>query len=48
MLGITVEVLPYAHEQHISVLKHIVHVECGCGKQFEEAVSLNNDIMTSF
>ncbi len=38
---------PYAHGQHINVLKHFVHVKCACGKQFELAVSLNHDVMTS-
>ncbi len=40
--------LTYGHEQHINVLKHIVYVNYGCGKQFEVGVSLNHDIMTSF
>ncbi len=40
--------LPYAHGQHINVLKHFVYVQCGCRKQFEVAVSLNHDVMTSF
>ncbi len=40
--------LPYAHGQHMNVLKHFVYVYCECRKQFEEAVSLNHDIMTSF
>jgi hypothetical protein len=30
------------------VLKHFVYVQYGCGKQFEVAVSLNHDIITSF
>ncbi len=38
----------YANGQHINVLKHFVHVFDGCGKQFELAVSLNHDIITSF
>ncbi len=33
---------------NIDVLKHCVHVEYGCGKQFEIAVTLNHDVMTSF
>jgi hypothetical protein len=40
--------LPYAHGQHIKVLKYFVHDLCVCGKQFELAVSLNHGIMTSF
>ncbi len=38
----------YAHRQHIDRLKHFLCVLCGCWKQFEELVSLNNDIMISF
>jgi hypothetical protein len=40
--------LPYAHGQHIKVLKHILFVLCGYGKQFELAATLNNDVMTFF
>ena len=40
--------LPYAYGQHINVLKHIVYVQDRCRKQFELAVSLNHDAMTSF
>ena len=36
------------NEQHMNVLKHFVYVQYGCGKQFEVAVSLNHDVMTSF
>ncbi len=45
---IYLRLMPYAHGQHINVLKHFVYVQCGCRKQFEVAVSLNYDIMTSF
>ncbi len=38
----------YANGQHIDVFKHCLYVEYGCGKQFEVAVSLNHDIVTSF
>ncbi len=34
--------------QHTNVLKHCVYVLYGCRKQFEVAVSLNHDVMTSF
>jgi hypothetical protein len=34
--------------QHINVLKHFVNVKDEWGKQFEVAVSLNHDIITSF
>jgi hypothetical protein len=30
------------------VLKHLVYVKYICGKQFELAVSLNHDVMSSF
>jgi hypothetical protein len=43
-----VRLLPYAYGQHINVLKYFELVLYGCGKQFEVAVSLNHDIMTSF
>ncbi len=38
----------YAYGHHINVLKHFVNVKHGWWKQFEVAVSLNHDIMTSF
>ncbi len=47
-VGICVRLLPHDHGQHINVLKHFVYVLCGCRKQFELAVSLNYDVMTSF
>jgi hypothetical protein len=37
-----------AYGQHINVLKYFVNVKDGWGKQFELAVSLKHDIMTSF
>ena len=46
-----VRLLLYSYdEHHINLLKHLVYVQDGCGKQFEVAVtvSLNHDIMTSF
>ncbi len=42
-----VRLILYAYEQHINVLKHFVYVWYGGGKQFEVAISLNHDIMTS-
>ena len=38
----------YSHGQHINVLKHFVYVSHGYRKQFEVAVSLNHDVITSF
>ncbi len=43
-----VRLLPYAYEQHINVFKCFVNVLDGWGKQFEVAVSLNHEVMTSF
>ena len=43
-----VRLILYAHVYHINVLNHFVYVQYGCGKQFEVAVSLNLDIITSF
>ena len=37
-----------AYGQCINVLKHFVDVKDGWRKQFEVAVSLKHDIMTSF
>jgi hypothetical protein len=37
-----------AYGQHINVLKHFVNVNNGWGKQFELAISLKHDIVTSF
>jgi hypothetical protein len=34
--------------QYINLLTHFVYVLYGWGKQFEVAVSLNHDVMTSF
>jgi hypothetical protein len=36
------------HGQHINVLKRFLHILLGCGKQFEVAVSLKHETMTSF
>ncbi len=45
---IYLRLMTYAHGQHINVINHFVYVQCGCRKQFDVAVSLNYDIMTSF
>ncbi len=44
----TVRVNPYAHSQHIKVLKHIVYIQYGCGMQSEASCSLNHDTPASF
>jgi hypothetical protein len=40
--------LPYAYGQHVNVSKHFFNIYDGWVKQFEVAVSLNHDLMTSF
>ena len=45
----SVRVNPYAHPQHIKVLKHIVCILYGCGLQFEASCSsINHDTTSSF
>ncbi len=44
----SVRVTPYAHSQHIKVLKHIVYIQYGCGMQSEASCSLNHDTPVSF
>jgi hypothetical protein len=44
----SVRVNPYAHLQHIKVLKHIVCILYGCGLQSEASCSINNDTTSSF
>ena len=39
---------PYAHPQHMKVLKHIVYFQYGCGMQSVVAYSLNHDTTMSF
>ena len=43
-----VRLLSYAHGQHINMLKHFVCFKYRCKKQFEVAISLNHDLLTSF
>ncbi len=43
----SVRVHPYAHPQHIKVLKHFVYIQYGCGMQSMGVWSLNHDIATS-
>ena len=43
----TVRVGPYAHPQHIKVLKHCVYILHGCGMHSKQVWSLNHDITTS-
>ena len=39
---------PYAHSQHMKVLKHFMHIEYGCGMKSVVVYSLNHDTRTSF
>jgi hypothetical protein len=39
---------PYAHPQHLKVLKHFVYIQYGCGMQSMGVWSLNNDTATSY
>jgi hypothetical protein len=39
---------PYAHPQHMKVLKHLIYIQYGCGKQSAGVYSLNHDTTTSF
>ena len=34
---------PYAHPQHLKVLKHFLYIQYGCGMQSMGVCSLNND-----
>jgi hypothetical protein len=44
----SVRVDPYAHSQHIKVLKLFIYIYYGCGMQSTGVWSLNYDITTSF
>ncbi len=44
----SVRVHPYAHPQHMKVLKHFIHIQYGCGMQSVVVYSLNHDTKTSF
>ncbi len=39
---------PYAHPQHLKVLKHFVYIQYWCGMQSMGVWSLNNDTTTSY
>ncbi len=43
---ISIRVHPYAHPQHIKVLKHFEYVLYGCGMQSTGLWSLNHDLTT--
>jgi hypothetical protein len=44
----SVRVHPYAHPQHLKVLKHFVYFQYGCGMQSMGVCSLNHDLTTSY
>ncbi len=39
---------PYAHPQHLKVLKHFLYIHYGCGMQSMGVWSLNHDTATSY
>jgi len=43
-----IRVYPYAHPQHLKVLKHFVYIHCGCGMHSIGVCSLNHDFTTSY
>ena len=43
-----VRVHPYAHPQHMKVLKHFLYIQYICGMQSVAVYSLNHDTTTSF
>jgi hypothetical protein len=38
---------PYAHPQHLKVLKHFIYIQYGCGMQSMRVFCLNHDTATS-
>jgi hypothetical protein len=44
----SVGVHPYAHPQHMKVLKHFLYIQYGCGMQSVVVYGLNHDTATSF
>jgi hypothetical protein len=43
-----IRVYPYAHPQHLKVLKYFLYIQYGYGMQLMEAVGLNHDTTTSY
>jgi hypothetical protein len=43
-----IRVYPYAHLQHLKVLKHFVYIQYGCGMHSMGVCSLNHDTTTSY
>jgi hypothetical protein len=47
--GISVRVHPpYAHPQHLKVIRHFVYIQYRCGMQSMGVCSLNHDLKTSY
>ena len=44
----SIRMLPYAHPQHLRVLKHFEYIQYGCGMQLMGVGSLNHDTATSY
>jgi hypothetical protein len=44
----SIRVYPYAHPQHLKVLKQFVYIQYGCGMQSMGVCSLNHDTTTSY
>jgi hypothetical protein len=44
----SVRVHPYAHPQHLKVLKHFLFIQYGCGMQSLGVLILNHDTTTSY
>ncbi len=44
----SVRVHPYAHPQHLKVLKHFLYIQYGCEMQSMGICSLNHDLTTSY
>jgi hypothetical protein len=43
-----IRVYPYAHPQHLKVIKHFVYIQYGCGMQSMGVCSLNLDTTASY
>jgi len=46
--NMAIRIHPYAHPQHLKVLKLFVYIQYGCGMQSMGVFSLNNDTTTSY
>jgi len=48
IMAISIRVYPYAHPQHLKVLKHFAYIQSGCGMQPMGVCSLNHGTTTSY